>query len=66
MASPFRLNKKERKRSRKFVKSIQSNLRKWEEANPEAAASLKRIAELETKIGTAKQRKKKVNASTNG
>jgi hypothetical protein len=59
MASPFRFNKKERRRSRKFVKSILSGNSDLETNNPEAAASFRRIAESATRMSLSKRRKKK-------
>jgi len=44
VGSPFRQNKKQRRRDRKVAGKIRSGVPKWEETNPEAAASLERIA----------------------
>jgi len=58
MASPFRLNKKARRRQRKFAKRIadEESLAKWDEAS---ANSFRHIAELTLKQANAKRRKKR-------
>jgi hypothetical protein len=57
MASPFRLNKKSRRRERKLAKSFadENILAKWDEAS---ADSFRRVAELCLKQAHAKRRKK--------
>jgi len=62
MASPFRNNKKERRRSRKRVGKFLV-LANDERIDPVIAASAKRIAEHAARIGQAR-RKKKRNDST--
>jgi hypothetical protein len=58
MASPFRLNKKTRRRERKLAKRLanEETLAKWDEAS---ANSFRRIAELTLKRANAKRRKKR-------
>jgi len=58
MTSPFRLNKKARRRGRKLAKKFtdEKSLAKWDEVT---ANRFRRIAELITKETNAKRRKKK-------
>jgi hypothetical protein len=58
MASPFRLNKKARRRQRKLAKSLadEKGLAKWDEAS---ANTFRRIAELALKQANARRRKKR-------
>jgi hypothetical protein len=58
MASPFRLNKKARRRQRKLAKSLadEKALAKWDEVS---ANTFKRIAQLTLKQANAKGRKKR-------
>ena len=60
MASPFRLNKKTRRRGRKLAKRLakEEPLAKWDEAS---ANSIRRIAGLTLKQANAKRRKKRPN-----
>ena len=62
MASPFRLNKKARRRGRKLAKRIadENILGKWDEAT---ADILRRVAKLTLKQANAKRRKKRHNNS---
>jgi hypothetical protein len=59
MGGPFRHNKKERKRLRRFAKKVASTAEKFEIAGtkPEGAATLRFLAE--SNIARAKARKKK-------
>jgi hypothetical protein len=56
MASPFRLNKKTRRRVRKLAKRFtnEETLAKWDEAT---ANSIKQIAKLSVKQANAKRHK---------
>jgi len=58
MASPFRLNKKARRRQRKLAKSLaeEKSLVKWDEVS---ANTFRRIAESILKQANAKRRKKR-------
>jgi hypothetical protein len=58
MASPFRLNKKARRRQRKLAKSLadEKALAKWDEVS---ANAFRRVAQLTLKQANAKGRKKK-------
>jgi hypothetical protein len=58
MASPFRLNKKARRRQRKLAKSLadEKDLVKWDKTS---ANTFRRIAELTLKQANAKRRKKR-------
>ena len=60
MASPFRLNKKTRRRERKLAKRFanEETLAKWDEAS---ANAFRRIAGLTLKQANAKRRKKRPN-----
>jgi hypothetical protein len=58
MASPFRYNKKERRRWRKAARRT-DGVANLEETKPEIAASLKRIAKTYAGIAASKRRKKK-------
>jgi hypothetical protein len=57
MTSPFRLNKKARRRQRKLAKRLadEKDLAKWDEVS---ANALRRIAELTLKRAHAKRRKR--------
>lgn len=57
MASPFRLNKKARRRQRKLAKRLadEKDLAKWDEVS---ANRIRRIAELTMNQANAKRRKK--------
>jgi hypothetical protein len=61
MASPFRLNKKSRRRGRKLAKRLgnEEGLEKWDEAS---ANSFRRIAELALKQANSKRRKDRPNS----
>lgn len=63
MASPFRLNKKTRRRERKLAKKLanEKHLAKWDETS---ANIFRRIAELSMKQANAKRRKKRPQNST--
>jgi hypothetical protein len=58
MASPFRYNKKTRRRMRKLAKSLanEMTLEKWDDAS---ADSFRRIAKLTEKQANAKRRNKR-------
>jgi hypothetical protein len=58
MASPFRLNKKARRRQRKLAKSLadEKDLVKWDKTS---ANTFRPIAELTLKQANAKRRKKR-------
>jgi hypothetical protein len=58
MASPFRYNKKTRRRLRKAAKRManETTLEKWDEAS---ADSFRQIAKLTEKQANAKRRKKR-------
>jgi len=60
MASPFRLNKKTRRRQRKLAERLanEEDLAKWDEAS---ANSFRRIAEIALRQANAKRRKKRPN-----
>ena len=58
MASPFQRNKKERRRWRKAAKSVVGNVAQLEKINPEIAASVRRMAEIYTKIAGSKRGKR--------
>jgi len=62
MTSPFRYNKKYRRRERKLAKSMadETTLEKWNEA---AADSFRRIAKLIEREANAKRRKKRPQKS---
>jgi hypothetical protein len=66
MASPFRNNKKERRRWRNAAKRSVSSATKLEELYPEVAAGARRNAEIYTKIAHSKRaRKEAEQPSTN-
>jgi hypothetical protein len=58
MSSPFRLNKKARRRQRKLAKNLadEKSLAKWDE---QSANAFRRIADLTLKQANAKRRKKR-------
>jgi hypothetical protein len=58
MASPFRNNKKERRRYRKRVKKLLT-LANQEDLNPEIADSAKRIAAISARIGQGRRNRKR-------
>jgi hypothetical protein len=62
--SPFRLNKKSRRRERRAAKKLGENLETWDAIAPEAAAALRRSSSISMKIANAKRRKKKPRGST--
>jgi len=61
MGGPFRYNKKERKRLRRFAKKVANTADKFEtEGNrPDALTVLRRMAESNMAIAKAKRHKKK-------
>jgi hypothetical protein len=65
MGSPFRYNKKERKRLRRFAQkaAIAADKIETDGNNPNAVATLRRLAELDT--ARAKGRKKKKSKNPN-
>ena len=60
MASPFRNNKKERRRWRKAATKITSIAANVEEKHPDVAAGAIRCAEIYTKVAHSKRRRKTV------
>ena len=61
MTSPFRYNKKQRKNYRRHAKAeamAADNLAD-QGADPQIVASMRRMAEINTKLSSAKRRKKK-------
>jgi hypothetical protein len=58
MASPFRRNKKERRRWRKSAKKMGVHDTKLEETNPGIAAASKRIAKIYLNIAQSRRKKK--------
>jgi hypothetical protein len=61
MSSPFRYNKKQRKKYRKHAKAEIKAADKFatEGSNPQSVAALRTLADLNTKMSLAKRHKKK-------
>jgi hypothetical protein len=58
MSSPFRNNKKQRRRGRKGAVQLREGAAKWEETQPETASAFRRMADTFGEIANAKRRKK--------
>ena len=69
MASPFRCDKKKRRRFRKFVAAMLSEAVEIEagnpQINPQIAESFREIAETSARIGQAKRKKRSTNIQPN-
>ena len=58
MASPFKYDKKERRRARKFVRTMLEGSAKLQASNPEIVDTLRRAATTTTRIYQAKRHQK--------
>jgi hypothetical protein len=58
MPSPFKRNKKARRRARKGAAKLQEGLPELQLECPEIAGSVKRFADLYLKIGQAKRKRR--------
>ena len=63
MASPFRLNKKARRRERKMATAFRAIAVRRQDAKPEIAKISERVAELYTRRALSRRKKKPKNSN---